>query len=192
MARRERLVRFALNSHYQQLYYYSQTMTYTASLWTHRRKLRGAVGAARLGVAPPLIQIRDSLKPSHSGKVSRFSAFPRHSLRSSPPPRLPLGAGASPMVTPTTNPFPALQGTLQSKMYLNHTPSYHTQLWVMTGVYAASLLLTIAALLLRIRRGGFWLYRMHATAYGSWIIPNAMVCWLFYSGVFQVCELRPP
>lgn len=87
-----------------------------------------------------------------------------------------------------TNPFPTLQHTLQSQLYLDHSPSYHTQLYCLSAVLGVSLVLALASLSLRIHRQQCWLYRLHPTAFGSWITPNPIVLWLTGSTVFLACE----
>ncbi|KAL8280552.1 hypothetical protein RQP46_007200 [Phenoliferia psychrophenolica] len=86
----------------------------------------------------------------------------------------------------TSNPFPALEAALIGEVYLSHTPSYHPQLWLLAVIYAVLFCLTLATVVVRVRRDGFWLYRLHPTTYGSWIKPNVINCWLVYSGVFQL------
>ena len=92
-------------------------------------------------------------------------------------------------MTSSSNPFPAIEAALLSEVYLSHTPSYHPQLYALSGVYGLGLVLTLAAFVLKCR-GGFWLYRLHPTTYGSWITPNAILCWLLYSGIFQSRKSR--
>lgn len=87
-----------------------------------------------------------------------------------------------------TNPFPALLLDLNSTLYLKHTPSYENQLYALSGAMGLCLVLALTSLVLQIRRRSFWIFRLHATAVGTWIVPNVIVCWLLGSCVFLACE----
>ena len=84
----------------------------------------------------------------------------------------------------TPNPFPALEEALISRTYLNPSGSYFTQLRILTGVFAIAFIGNVVAFTLRARSGGLWLYRRKTTPFGTWIVANALSCWLMYSGIF--------
>lgn len=92
------------------------------------------------------------------------------------------------MSTPTTNPFPALRASLISQVYLEPTPTFQVQLWALSGVLGLSLVLVVASLGLRAVNKQFWVYRLHPSAFGSWITPNPLVGWLLASAVFLSSE----
>ncbi|KAL8287166.1 hypothetical protein RQP46_003618 [Phenoliferia psychrophenolica] len=85
-----------------------------------------------------------------------------------------------------TNPFPALQAELQRRVYLNPTPSFFTHLVALNCIFAVASICTVAALVLRLRRGKLWLFAVRSTPNGSWIMPNALLLWLIYSLIFQL------
>ncbi|KAK4698866.1 hypothetical protein P7C70_g7404, partial [Phenoliferia sp. Uapishka_3] len=87
-------------------------------------------------------------------------------------------------MTTTTNPFPALLASLEAQVYLAPSVAFETNLWVLSGVLGFCLILVLTSLWLRVRRGTFWIYRLHPSHFGSWITPNPMVCWLLGSVVF--------
>ncbi|KAM0747161.1 hypothetical protein T439DRAFT_350040 [Meredithblackwellia eburnea MCA 4105] len=72
---------------------------------------------------------------------------------------------------------------LQFEIYVRHSTSYHHQLVALSGVLGLSLLLALSSLFVRAWRRNLWLYRLQTLPCGTWIVPNAIGCWLVWSAL---------
>lgn len=88
-----------------------------------------------------------------------------------------------------SNPVPALRAQLASHLYLiNKSSSYNLQLYLNSGLLAASLLCVLASLVIRWFRGTFWVFRRITTASGTWILPHPMIFFLIWESLFLIGE----
>lgn len=107
-------------------------------------------------------------------------------------PFLSLSPSASPSATmaldQATNPFAAARAALVSQFFVTPPPSFRPMVFALSAVHAVTLLVTLAALLLRWRAGTkgdcFWFIRIVATEHGRFIHPNPITLWLVCSSLF--------
>lgn len=88
-------------------------------------------------------------------------------------------------MTSTVNPLLLGLEQLNSAIYLNFSsPSAHTaynnQLYILSALLGVCLLIQLASLSLRWRRGTLWIYRKS----GGYIVIHGTVCWCGLSSIF--------
>lgn len=86
----------------------------------------------------------------------------------------------------STNPFPAYIEELNSKLYLNPSPSYLAQTYFISAILAVLLILQLISLFVRWKKGTFWIFKLVGTSNGTFILPNGVVSWGLSSSIFLV------
>lgn len=106
---------------------------------------------------------------------------------SSFPPTTPLSRE---MATP--NPFLAIRTRLRDAFNPRTiSPSNSTQISFISGLLGIVLLTTLATLVIRVRKGSFWVVRWSGTQQGYFITPHPVNCYLIGSFVFLVGASLP-
>ena len=87
----------------------------------------------------------------------------------------------------TPNPFLAIRTRLQTAFNPKTiSPSNSTQITFISGLLGIVLLITLATLVIRVRKGSFWVMRWTGTHQGNYITPHPVNCYLIGSMVFLV------
>ncbi|GAA5949160.1 hypothetical protein JCM21900_004888 [Sporobolomyces salmonicolor] len=90
-----------------------------------------------------------------------------------------LGAGL--LLPPGTNVFTYVQGVLHSQVDPSVPKSYQIQLYVLAGLFALKILLFAAAFVTRALKSRQPLFRLHATARGTYIVPHFTLAWQLFT-----------
>lgn len=65
-------------------------------------------------------------------------------------------------------------------------PSNYIQICFLSGLLGIILIISLATLVIRVRKGGFWMIRMTGTHYGHFITPHPVNCYIIGSIVFLI------
>ncbi|ORY79791.1 hypothetical protein BCR35DRAFT_332034 [Leucosporidium creatinivorum] len=85
-----------------------------------------------------------------------------------------------------TNTFQAQQVALRAQLYLQPSSTFKLQIYLCSGLLGFSLLITLAALLLRWRSRQFWLFKITVLERGRFLAPHPIILWLLASTIFLV------
>lgn len=87
-----------------------------------------------------------------------------------------------------TNTFRAQQLALRAQLYLQPSSTFKLQVYICSGLLGFSLLITLAALLLRWRNRQFWLFKVTVLERGRFLAPHPIIVWLVCSAIFLICK----
>lgn len=90
------------------------------------------------------------------------------------------------MANATVNPFLLQRAELRSHFYVTPGAFFDINLSVLAGVYAFSLACVVAATVVRVRKGTFWIVRLTRTSTGAFVTPHQLCGWLVFIGIFVI------
>ncbi|GAA5869661.1 hypothetical protein JCM1840_000549 [Sporobolomyces johnsonii] len=90
-----------------------------------------------------------------------------------------LGAGL--LLPPGTNVFLYVQGVLHTQLDPVVPEAYHIQLYVLAGLFALKILFFLIAFTIRAFKSKQPLFRLHATARGTYIVPHFTLAWQLFT-----------